>query len=222
MSTQNEVPVIKKVQALPQGGIFITKIRKTGPDKKVYQLELRQVVRNPVSSAGGLLGLTMAGHDKFANPDKTRVIWQNFSETQYKALNLPFTNEQIEAAGPMGLNLINAVSAYPALNLILNGEVVECQIVEVDSLTARLSWKDSQGVVQHQQPKRAGATGSVLNFNSKPIYRNLELRAKGKGIDMSFEDEIIEHNNQVVGSSQSTPAIDEAEQVANPALVGQE
>lgn len=195
-------PQIKKVNATPRAGVTVTRVRKVGTDGQTVQCELRQEFVNQVTNQSGLLNMTMAGHSAFSSPNRTRVAWQNFSAKQFATLGLPTTLEAINAAPTEGIKLVVPVP----LNLIINGKIAECKLVEDNTLVAR-TWKKADGGDGIQQPKKAGQDGDVLTFDGSPIYRNITLAAKGEGLDMSFEDSIIEHNNQVVGSALKARAL---------------
>lgn len=205
-----------RVSVEPVTGVMITKVRKVGTDDQTYNIELRQRVLKPVTNFGGLLALTMAGHSKFSSPEQTRVCWQNFSKEQVQALNLPFTLEQINEAGRDGISLLENPLPF---NLIINGHEVKSKIVEVDTFQPR-SWMDPEGQRRVQTPKTAGQGGVVLTQGGKPIYANRQLAIQGPGITMSFDDEILMHDNQVIGSTLAARAATGNAEQFNQSTVG--
>lgn len=187
----------KRVKAEPVSGVVITKIRKVGTDDQTYNLELRQKVLKPIEDSRGLLGFFMQGHSQFGKATQERVCWQNISKDQLLGLKLPVDLQAVDAAGRDGLKFLeNPLPFTPTLH----GEEIKCQIVEVDTFTPR-SWTDVSGMQRVQQPKAAGQGGAILTNGGKAIYANRVLAMQGPGINMSFEDVIIPHDNQIVGST---------------------
>lgn len=198
MTTVNQTLVVKKV-ATPVNKVRVTAVRHISVrGEDAYQLELRQDFVREISNPQGLIGLTMLGNAAFQTSSTVqRVCWQNFSAQQYSQLGIGVTKEQCLAAPMQKVILEQPVE----LRMIVNSQPLEFQIVEQDSLTPR-SWVNrTTGQLMTQAPKRAGQGGEVLTHDGQPIYSNRQLAVKGGGINISFEDTILKHNNQIVGST---------------------
>lgn len=198
MTNIKEELVVRKI-AKPVNEVYVTAVRLINvKGEDGYQLELRQDFVREIENPGGLVGFTMLGNSSFSSKaTNQRVCWQNFSAQQFAQLGLGITKEQVQAAPMQKLLLPN----NPVLRMVVNGEPIRFQIVEQDSLTPR-TWVDrNSGQLMTQTPKKAGQDGEVLRHEGQPIYANRVLAAQGGGINLSFEDYVIKHNNQIVGST---------------------
>lgn len=206
---------IKKTVATPLSPVFITGLRllKVKDGSYAVQLELRQNFIREITSAQGLIGITMKGNSFFnSNTSNQRVVWTQFSPEQYATLGLPFSIEQLENAEDNKITIAKEDYGRYPLTMTLHNAPMEFRIVIKDSLTPR-TWVDkNSGQTVSQQPKRAGQNGQFLLHDNQLIYANTELVAKGVGVEMPMEDYVILHNNIVTGSNATA---DTAAQQAN-------
>src|ERR1700729_3624315 len=66
----------KIVRSTPISPVTITRARTVGMDKQTIELQLEQMFEQPISSQGGVLGFTMAGHTAFKSGPRKKVAWQ--------------------------------------------------------------------------------------------------------------------------------------------------
>lgn len=198
--------MVKKVVSTPAGPIHVTRIRKVGSDGQTVELQLVQEFKQPVTSTSQLLGVLMEGHTGFSNENRKRLCWQNISTKKAISLGLIGSLEELGAAGIL-------ICDKPFILKDAKGTILETRLVVANTLVPR-TWVDpNTGNPKVQQPKLAGKDGEVLKFDNQPIYQNTTLAIPG----MDFEDSVIEHNNQVVGSTVRAAAA-AAEHTASPVI----
>lgn len=153
---------------------------KPTSDENTFQVQLEQILEKEVTTQAGLLGFTMGGHEKFTGSKSKRVAFQNFSKSKIEELGL-----------------------IPGKVLTTCAGVEKAKLVIVETLTPRTWYDKTTGELKSQNPKTAGKDGEVLMYDGQPIYRNVILAING----MDFNDKLIQHNNEIVGSSANAAVV---------------
>lgn len=153
--------------------VTVVEVKATS-DPETFQVQLQQILDKEVSTQAGLLGFTMEGHEKFTSSKSKRVAFQNFSKTK------------IEQYGIIPGKVLTTIPG-----------IEKAKLVVVETLTPRTWYDKNTGELKSQNPKTAGKDGEVLTYDGQPIYRNIVLAIN----NMDFNDKLIAHNNEIVGSS---------------------
>lgn len=147
--------------------VFITKI--TEIKNGAYQLALSQeIIRE--NQTGALTAMLMEGHPGFG-PRKPAVSWQNVSEKKMNEIGFKIGDD---LSSKLGFEV----------NLQVEETTDPSKLWSSDQFT----FVNKEGKKVSRQPKTNPATGAVLMYDNKPIYRKVVL-VKGEA-----KHSYVQHN----------------------------